>query len=107
MEEIARRARDSRNLKVAEEHEVPLRIAAGNGNDRASATLTTVVKSEPAGEKSVAVTDLQNVALVESERGQASRNAFCPDVEVFARVRYDDRLTRRPRTRVITHDFIH
>ncbi len=62
VQEVARRAADGRDAEILHDHDLPVGVAAGDGDDGRAERLGAVMRAQPAGEQPVAVGVLDDVA---------------------------------------------
>ena len=105
--EVARGAGDDRNAEILHQHELLFGVAAADGQYRAAELFAAVVKSESAGEKSVAVGDLQNVFVGNAVHRQTPRSRFRPDFDIALGVGQAYGFAGRARRAVEAHDLFH
>ena len=72
VEEITRGAADRGDLEVLHHHDLPLGVAAGDGNDRRAQRLRAVMRAQPAGEQAVAVGVLDDVPAMQPAGGETA-----------------------------------
>ncbi len=103
-EQIRRRDHDDVGLEIADQLHLLLRLSARHRHDGASEALGAVVRAEPAGEQTVAVGDVHDVAGSAAGCSNRARHEQRPRVDVLRGVADDRRLARRAAGRVNAHD---
>ena len=84
-----------RDAKVLHQHDLPVGVAAGCGDDRRAQCLSAIVRAEAAGEEAVPIGDLNNVSAMQPASGQTADEHRSPYVDVILCVGNDDGLTGR------------
>ena len=107
MDEVARRAADGRDFEVLHQHDLPLGVASRDGNHRRPQRFRAVVSPQAAGEQTVAVSVLHDVAVRDAAGRQAAHHRVGPHVHVFLGVRHHDGLARGAAGGVQPHHLRH
>ena len=94
-EHVGGRHHHDLGLEVVDELHLPLRHAAGDGNDRAAEPLRAVMRAEAAGEQAVAVGDMDLHARPAAGGANRSRHHVRPHVDVGLGVGDHGRLAGR------------
>jgi hypothetical protein len=106
VQEIGRRAADGGHAEVLHHHDLPVGVAAGDGNDGGADALGAVVGAEAAGEQAIAVGVLDDVARVQSAGGEAAHHHLRPHRHVVLGVGHNDGLARGAARGVQAHDLL-
>ena len=105
-EQIRRRDHDDVGLEIADQLHLLRRLSARHRHDGAAETLGAVVRAEAAGEQTVAVRDVHDVAGTAAGRANRARHEQRPRVDVLRGVADDRRLARRAARCVHAHDLL-
>ncbi len=73
VQEVDWGAADGRDAEILHDHDLPVGVAAGNGDDRGAQRLGAVVRAQAAGEQAVAVGVLHDVAAVQAAGRERAR----------------------------------
>ena len=96
MQKVGGRAADGRHLEIFHHHDLPVGIAAGDGNHRRPQRLGAVMGPQSSREQAVAVSVLNNVAAAQAARRERPHHGVGPDADVVLRVGDHNRLARGP-----------
>ncbi len=100
-------AADGRDAEVAHDHDLAVGVAAGDGNHRRAQPFGPVMRAQAAGEQPVAVSVLNDVAVVQAADGEAAHHHGGPHIDVLLRVGHHDRLAGGAAGGVQAHDLLH
>ena len=103
---VRRRHHDDVGLEVGNDLHLPLGHAARNRDHRAAELLRAVVRAESAGEQSVAVRHMHDVAGAAARGADRARHDSRPGVDVLRRVADHRRLAGRSARRVQPHHLL-
>ena len=95
MNEIGRRTADSRHAEIAHQHHLPFGVSSGGRNHGCAEGLHAVVGAETAGEQSVSIGVLNNVAAVDSPHRKCAHHAADPHINILFGVADNDRFSGR------------
>ncbi|OQC03516.1 MAG: hypothetical protein BWX80_02774 [Candidatus Hydrogenedentes bacterium ADurb.Bin101] len=106
-QEITRRAAYGGGPEIFHQHDLAVRIAAGNGNDRGAQGFRPVMGAQPAGKQAVTVCVLNDVAPVKPGGGETTDHNVGPYPQVFPGVGDNNRFARSAARSVQPHNFVH
>ena len=69
MQKIGWSAAHGGHPKVLHQHDLPIGVAAGGGDDRCPQSFGTVVSAESAGEEAITIGNLNDVSLMQAAAG--------------------------------------
>ena len=104
---IAGRGDERRRAEVLQEHDLPLGVARGDGNDRRTQLLHAVMQTESARKQTVAERDVEDVLVRRPRHHENARDAGRPIVQILAGIAADDGLARRARRGVQADNLLH
>jgi hypothetical protein len=104
VEEVGRRAADGGHAEILHHHDLPVGVAARDGNDGGAEAFRAVVGAEAAGEQAIAVGVLDDVARVQAAGGEAAHHDLGPHRHVVLGVGHDDGLAGGAAGGVHAHD---
>ena len=107
VQKVARRGADGIDAKVAQQHHLPVGVAARHRHHRCADRLEAVVGTEAAGEQAVAKGVLHDVAPADAGRGKRAQHHRRPHLDVLGRVGHHDRLAGGAARGVQPHDLRH
>ncbi len=88
---VGRGAADRRRTEVLENHDLPFGVAAGHGDDARPQLFRAVMGAQPAGEKAVAVSVVDDVVLGQAGGDKAAGHQLRPGVDIPFGVSHDGR----------------
>ena len=103
VEKVGGGAADSGHAEILHHHDLPVGVAAGDGNHSRADALGAIVRAQPTGEESVAVCVLHDVAFVQAAGRQAAHHDRGPNIHVLLGVRDHDGLAGGPAGCVHAH----
>ena len=92
-----RRGAQDRAAEIQHEHDLLLRVAAGDGDDRRADALRAVMGAQAAGEQAVPVGVLDDVLARRARGGERARHHIGPEVDIVPVVGDDRGLARGAR----------
>ncbi len=93
--------------KILHQHDLPVRIAARDRDDRGAQRLRTVMRAQTAGEQTITISILNNVAPLKTAGRESADHHACPHAQVFLGIGDYNRLAGGAAGRVQPHHFAH
>ena len=92
---IGRCAAEDGRAHLLHHHELTLGVAGGHGNDHRAEVGRALMRTETAGEQTVAVADLNDVVLIRAGSGEGTGDHLRPDVHIAFGIAGNDGLSGR------------
>ncbi len=87
VQKISWSAAYGRHPKVFHQHNLPVGVAAGCGDDRRPQSFSAVMSAEAAGEEAITIGNLNDVSLMQAAAGETANQHRGPYVHVFLGIR--------------------
>ena len=105
MDRVGGRAAQNGRAHVLHHHDLFGRVAARHGDDHRAQLRRALVRAHAAGEQAVSIRHLHDIVRRGVGRADRARHHFRPILQIVPRVARQNRLARRSRRPLQTHDF--